>query len=118
MDSSLLSLVIVALIGYCLIQKYGSGSMLTWTDIGKILIIFAVVEGLMYFAPVPVKLVPLQGLGRIFGGGADDDDMQEFGEPPVGGMGTTACDMGLSPWDGIQGGGYGVRAGSVLDNVC
>ena len=79
-DTSVLALIIVGIIGYCIISKADGGSnMLKWSDVGKILLIFAIVEGLMYLvAPIPARLVSNKPTvtieGMVLGGKSHDHD--------------------------------------------
>ena len=113
-DNSVLSLIIVAIIGYCVISKDNTSKMLTWGDIGKILLIFAIVEGLMYVvAPVPMRLVctkPLQAMGGSIFGGSIGDGYQDGGVHNF-----TPYVAGEDRIQTITGGS--IRAGSVLDSV-
>ena len=113
MDSSILSLLIVAIIGYCLINKE-NGKMLTWADVGKILLLFAIVEGLMYFvAPLPVRLVcnkQADPFGGLFSGGD-----ASFHDSHLNVSSEAIHNDQLQMLTG--GGSANIRAGSVLDNV-
>ena len=79
-DTNILALAIVGLIGYAILTYVDEGkSMITWSDVGKILLIFAVVEGLMYVvAPVPVtdctKPTVMPFRLPFGGGGVDAND--------------------------------------------
>ena len=88
-DTSVLALLVVGIIGYCILSKSDNGSnMLKWSDVGKILLIFAIVEGLMYLvAPIPARLVsdkPNKTIDCMIMGGGDEEDI-EGGEYLAGG---------------------------------
>lgn len=111
-DTSVLALLIVGIIGYCIVSKDKSAKMLTWTDVGKILIVFAIIEGLMYLvAPLPTRIVctkPARTLeGMVLGGGYEDGGGHAFNSH-------TQHEDQLQM---ITGGGADIRAGSVLDSV-
>lgn len=102
-DSSVIALIVVGIIGFCLLNKSNDGSkMLTWGDVGKILLIFAIVEGLMYLvAPLPVRIAsnnPIPTIKTmIFEGGR-----------------RKSATMDSSDNEGVGG---AIMAGSVLDSV-
>ena len=113
-DSSVLALVIVGIIGYCIINKDKNAKMLTWADVGKLLLVFAIIEGLMYLvAPLPMRLVcskPARTLEGMFFGG--DHTWHDGGIHNIGAYNQHADQLQV-----LTGGGGDIRAGSVLDSV-